>query len=143
MLQDARDSRIETLTETDRRLRGLMDGAPALYRGVEVAPWHPAPEMRTLLAPIDPLAAGSVRALHMPTPAEVREAGRGGESRPISLFRNGRWGAIERVDERWKFDLWWLPEPMSRSYYRVESADGTFSTLFRDETTGRWFSQAA
>ena len=115
----------------------------ALHRAVEAAPWHPAPEMRSLLVPIDPLASDSVRALYKPAPADVRETTREGERRPASLYQGGRWRHIDRIDERWKFDLWWLPQPMSRSYYRVESADGTISTLFRDEVSGQWFSQAA
>ena len=99
--------------------------------------------MRSLLAPIDPLASDSVRALHMPAPAEVRETDIGGERRPASLYENGDWRRIERIDERWKFDLWWLQRPITRSYYRVESADGTLHTLFRDEITDRWYTQAA
>ena len=143
LIGDARDRDRETLVGVDRRLSSRFGGSRALHRAVEAAPWHPAPEMRSLLVPIDPLASDSVRALHMPTPAEVRETARGGERRPDSLFRNGRWRDIDRIDDSWRFDLWWLPRPMTRSYYRVESSDGTLSTLFRDETTGQWYSQAA
>ena len=125
LIRDARESGRETLVGVDRRLSARFGGAHALHRAVEVAPWHPAPEMRSLLVPIDPLASDSVRALHMPAPAEVRETGMGGERRPGLLLRDGNWRPIERIDERWKFDLWWLPQPMTRSYYRVESADGT------------------
>ena len=139
LLRDARESGIKTLVETDRRLRSRMDGAPALYRGVEVAPWHPAPEMRSLLVPVDPLVSGAVRALRQPTPVEARESAQV----PTAARIGGEWRRIARIEERWKFDLWWLPQPMSRSYYRVESSDGSLHTLFRDETTGRWFSQAA
>ena len=143
LIRDARESGRETLIGVDRRLSARFGGSRALHRAVEVAPWHPAPEMRSLLVPIDPLASDSVRALHMPAPAEVREAGRGGERGPTSLFRDGEWRPIARIEERWTFDLWWLPQPMSRSYYRVESEDGTLHTLFRDEATGQWYSQAA
>ena len=143
LIRDARESERGTLIGVDRQLRSRMEGLPALHHAVEVAPWHPAPEMRSLLVPIDPLASDSVRALHVPTPAEVREADRGGERRPTSLFRDGSWRPVERIDERWNFDLWWLPQPMTRSYYRVESADGSLHTLFRDETSGLWYSQAA
>ena len=143
LIRDARESGRETLVGVDRRLSSRFGGARALHRAVEAAPWHPAPEMRSLLVPIDPLASDSVRALHMPTPAEVRETTRGGERWPASLLRNGGWRRIARIDERWKFDLWWLPQPMTRSYYRVESADGGLITLFRDETNGLWYTQAA
>ena len=143
LIRDTRESGMETLVGVDRRLSSRFGGVHALHRAVEAAPWHPAPEMRSLLVPIDPLASGSVRALHLPTPAEVKEAGREGERRPASLLRNGGWRRIARIDECWKFDLWWLPQPMTRSYYRVESADGTLHTLFRDEVTDRWYTQAA
>ena len=143
LIKDARESGRETLAGVDRRLSSRFGGVRALHRAVEAAPWHPAPEMRSLLVPIDPLASDSVRALHMPAPAEVRETTGEGERRPESLLRDGMWRPIERIDERWKFDLWWLPRPMTRSYYRVESADGTLHTLFRDETNGLWYTQAA
>ena len=139
LIRDARESGLETLVGVDRRLSARFGGVRALHRTVEVAPWHPAPEMRSLLVPIDPLASDSVRALHMPAPAEVREAKR----RPVSLYQGGRWRHIDRIDECWKFDLWWLPQPLTRSYYRVESSDGSLLTLFRDEVTNRWYTQAA
>ena len=143
LIRDARESGRETLLGVDRRLSARFGGGRALHRAVEVAPWHPAPEMRSLLVPIDPLASDSVRALHLPAPAEVREIGEGSERRPASLRLDGRWSDIDRIDDGWKFDLWWLPQPMSRAYYRVESADGTLHTLFRDEVTDRWYTQAA
>ena len=143
LIRDARESGRETLVGVDRRLSSHFGGVRALHRAVEVAPWHPAPEMRSLLVPIDPLASDSVRALHMPASAEVRETTGEGERRPESLLRDGMWRPIERIDECWKFDLWWLPQPMSRSYYRVESADGSLLTLFRDEISGHWYTQAA
>ena len=143
LIRDARESGRETLVGVDRRLSARFGGVHALHRAVEVAPWHPAPEMRSLLVPIDPLASDSVRALQVPASAEVRETTGEGERRPDSLLRDGGWRRIERIDERWKFDLWWLPQPMSRSYFRVESSDGTLSTLFRDEVTDRWYTQAA
>ncbi len=143
LIRDARESGRETLVGVDRRLSSRFGGARALHRAVEVAPWHPAPEMRSLLVPIDPLASDSVRALHMPASAEVRETTGEGERRPASLLRDGGWRRIERIDERWKLDLWWLPQPMTRSYYRVESSDGSLLTLFRDEVTDRWYTQAA
>ena len=101
--------------------------------------------MRSLLVPIDPLASGlGSRPSYANASAEVRETtAKEGERRPVSLLRDGGWRRIERIDERWKFDLWWLPQPMTRSYYRVESADGSLITLFRDEVTDRWYTQAA
>ena len=143
LIKDARESAQKTLVGVDRRLSACFGDARALYRAVEVAPWHPAPELRSLLVPIDPLASDSVRALHAPTPAEVSEVVRGGERRPAAVRVGRKWRDVESVTDHWKFDLWWLPQPMTRSYYRVESSDGRLSTLFLDETSGEWYSQAA
>ena len=143
LIRDTREKGRETLVGVDRSLTSRFGGNRALHRAVEVAPWHPAPEMRSLLVPIDPLAADSVRALHAPTPADVREVIEGVEHRPAAVRVGRKWREVESVTDRWKFDLWWLPQPMTRSYYRVESADGVLSTLFRDETTGQWYRQAA
>ena len=143
LIRDARESGRETLVGVDRRLSSRFGGVRALHRAVEVAPWHPAPEMRSLLVPIDPLASSSVRALHLPTPVDVREVGEGSERRPASFRLDGIWSDVDRIDDGWTFDLWWLPQPMTRSYYRVESEDGTLHTLFRDEVTDRWYTQAA
>ena len=64
------------LVETDRRLQALMGGRHALYRVAEVAPWHPAPEMRALQIPIDPSGKDAIRT------SERAQAHRGaGESR--------------------------------------------------------------
>ena len=143
LIRDAREKGREKLVGVDRRLSSRFGGDRALHRAVEVAPWHPAPEMRSLLVPIDPLASDSVRALHAPAPAEVSEVVEGVERRPAAVRVGRRWHDVESVTDRWKFDLWWLPQPMTRSYYRVESTDGVLSTLFRDETTGLWYRQAA
>ena len=61
MLRDAHDDRHRQLVETDRRLQVLMGGKHALYRVAEVAPWHPAPEMRALQVPIDPSGKDAIR----------------------------------------------------------------------------------
>ena len=50
------------IAETGRRLRDRLGGVNALYRVEEIAPWHPAPEMRALQVPVDPLGAGGRQA---------------------------------------------------------------------------------
>ena len=143
LIRDARESGREALIGVDRRLSSRFGGARALHRAVAVAPWHPAPEMRSLLVPIDPLASDAIRSLHVPTPIEVSEAAGGDERGPAAVRAGGKWRGVDRVEDRWSFDLWWLPEPVRRSYFRVERSDGVRATLFRDETTGLWYSQAA
>ncbi len=136
----AQDDRRRRLVEVDRRLQPLMGGGPALHRIVEVAPWHPVPEMRALQVPIDPSGRDAIRLLHTPTPVEVHE-GPGGEPESVRITR--RWQRVARIDDRWTFDLWWLPKPVTRSYYRIDPGDGRLLTLFRDQWDERWYRQSA
>ena len=48
---------------------------------------------------------------------------------------------IASILETWCFDLWWMPEPLTRTYYWVSLEDGANLTLFRDERENRWFQQ--
>ena len=129
------------IAETERRLRDRLGGVNALYRVEEVAPWHPAPEMRALQVPVERSAREAVRPLHSPEPVEVRE----GELKvnPSSVLYRRRWRHVARIDDRWMFDLWWLPKPVTRSYYRVDPGDGAPVTVFRDEWSKRWYRQSA
>ena len=126
---------------------------PALYRVVEVAPWHPAPEMRAVQTPLDPLG-GELRPLLSPEPVMVREDRNGLPEaiRSESPFRGrkGRqgigakkdhWRQVARIEDCWTFDLWWLPKPLTRTYYRVERENGGQVTLFRDQHDGCWYQQ--
>ena len=140
LLRDAHDDRHRQLVEADRRLQGLMRGKHALYRVSEVAPWHPAPEMRALQVPIDPSGKDAIRTLNAPKPVEVRE---GPEGEPESVLVNSHWKRVVRIDDRWTFDLWWLPQPVTRSYYRTDLGDGRSLTLFRDRRVERWYRQSA
>ena len=47
------------------------------------------------------------------------------------------------IYDRWTFDLWWLPEPVSRAYYRIDPGDDRWMTLFRDQRDDRWYRQSA
>ncbi len=139
LLRDAQDDRHRRLVEVDRRLRGLM-GGHALHRIVEVAPWHPAPEMRALQVPIDPSGRDTIRPLQSPKPVDVRE---GTEREPVSVRVERRWQQVAHIDDRWTFDLWWLPEPVTRAYYQVHPENGGRITLFRDCRDDRWYRQRA
>ena len=74
LLKDARDDGRKRLVEVDRRLRPLMGGAHALHTIAQVAPWHPVPEMRALLAPIDTVGKGG----HEAAPRAQAGGGPGG-----------------------------------------------------------------
>lgn len=140
LLRDMSDDRNERLIEADRRLRPLMGGGHALHRIAEVAPWHPAPEMRALQVPIDPSARDSIRPIHTPEPVEVRE---GSDGEPVSVRLKGRWRDVALIDDSWTFDLWWLLEPVTRYYYRIDADDGRRMTVFQDRRDGRWYRQGA
>ena len=71
---------------------------------------------------------------------EVQE---GEEGEPVSLRVDRRWQRVSRIDDRWTFDLWWLPEPVTRAYYRVYPDVGGRITLFHDLGDGGWYRQGA
>ncbi len=139
LLKDAQDDTVRRLADVDRRLQARI-GGHALHRIVNVAPWHPAPEMRSLQAPIDPSGGDAIRPLRQPSPVEVRE---GAKHEPVSVRVKKRWRRVARIQDSWSFDLWWLPEPVSRTYYRIDSGDGKLVTLFRDQGDDRWYLQSA
>ena len=144
LFEDVRETAGRRVMEMEKRLQVRMNGNHVLHRIAEVAPWHPAPEMRALQIPIDPAKRDDMRPLHAPARVAVRE-GSGGE--PVEVELGRRWRRVVRVADRWTFDLWWLAQPITRAYYRVGLAgDGSGSddgqvTLFRDEREGVWYRQ--
>ena len=140
LTEEMRDSRERRLVEVDRRLRGRMRGGHALYRAVEVAPWHPAPEMRTLRVPIDPSGRQEIGSLSAPVAVAVRE---GPDRRPAAVRLGGHWRRVAGVEDTWSFDLWWMPRPLARTYHRVRLENGSQLTLFRDRDEPRWYRQSA
>ena len=117
-----------------------MGGRHALHTIARVAPWHPAPEMRALQVPVDPSGRDAIKPLQTPQPVEVRTEEDGD---PASVRVGGNWRRVARIDDRWTFDLWWLPQPVTRSYYRVDPGDGRRMTLFRDVRENNWYRQGA
>ena len=95
--------------------------------------------MRAVQVPIDPSGKDAIKPLYPPMPVQVRE---GAEREPASILMDRRWRQVARVEDRWTFDLWWLPRPVTRTYYRVD-ADGRQATLFLDQTDDRWYRQSA
>ena len=140
LLPEVRESNKRRLVEVDRELRARTGGSPALYRVVEVAPWHPAPEMRALRVPVDSSARDEVRSMSSPVPVVVRE---GRDCQPEAVLMGSRWREISSIEEQWGFDLWWMSRPMTRTYYRVRGEDGVEVTLFRDDRGGCWYRQGA
>ena len=128
------------LLEAERCLRFRMQGRHALYRVVTVAPWHPAPERRALQIPIDPAGKDAIKPLALPTPVAVRE---GPNRQPLAVRLRQQWCPVARIDDRWSFDLWWLPEPLTRTYYRMSPGDGRQLTVFRNHRDNGWYRQGA
>lgn len=140
LLRDVRKDRSDRLVEADRQLQARMQGKRSLFRVVDIAPWHPAPELRALQVPIDPAVKDNMKPLATPTAAEVRA---GADNRPIAVRLKNRWHQVACIDDQWCFDLWWLAAPLTRTYYRVRRADGIPLTLFHDRRDGGWYRQAA
>ena len=81
----------------------------------------------------------AVRPLGLPIPVTVQE---GVDGLPAAVRLRQQWQPVARIEERWQVDLWWLPAPLQRHYYRVSGADGRQCTLFRDQQAGSWYRQA-
>ena len=140
LLSDLRGDRERRLVQAERQLRASMGGRPALYRVVPVAPWHPAPELRAVQVPFEASGAEGMKPLSLPSPAAVSE---GPEGNPAAVRMGERWQRVARIEEVWCFDLWWMPQPLTRTYYRVGREDGGEVTLFRDDRSSCWFRQDA
>ncbi len=140
LFPDVRKDRDLRLLDAERQIQARTGGNYALYRVVDVAPWHPAPEMRAVQVPIDPSGRDGMKPLATPVSVAVQE-GPGHE--PLAVRLGERWHALTGVEDRWSFDLWWMPRPVSRAYYRVSRQDGASLVLFRDRSDSCWYRQAA
>ena len=136
LLRDHRRDQHERLLETGRELRSHLKGRNALYQILDVAPWHPAPEMRAIRVPIDSPSGDDATLLAMPAALAVRE---GPNRQPMAVQLGKQWHKIARIEDRWSFDLWWLPRPLTRTYYRVSQQDGKELILFRDRRDDCWY----
>ena len=140
LLPDVRDSRERRLVEVERQLQARTGGISVLRRVAKVAPGHPAPEMRSVQVPVDSRGREGFKPISTPIAIEVRE---GPNGEPIEVRLGGRWLSVESVEDAWSFDLWWMPRPMTRTYYRVSREDGRQLTLFLDHMDGCWYRQTA
>ncbi len=138
LLEDARDRRRDRLADIDKKLRVRMRNIPALHKVVEVSPWHPLPEMRALKIPLDSACNDTFTPLHVPLLVTVRE---GEAHRPLAVRLKKGWQEIDGIDDLWRFDLWWLPKPVTRIYFSVTDVEGQRLVLFRDEREGCWYRQ--
>ena len=61
LLPDIREGRDSRLVEVERQLQSRAGGVSVLHRVAEVAPTHPAPEMRSVQVPVDSRKGESFR----------------------------------------------------------------------------------
>lgn len=139
LIADMKENRQRQLAEINQHLESRMKGNHVLHKVVEVAPWHPVPEMRALQVPIDSTDREAIKSLYVPVPISVRE---NDAQRPIAFSTGKRWRKVNRIEDLWMFDLWWLPEPIERTYYRVTQDDGRQLTLFQDKREKSWYQQS-
>lgn len=136
---DPKKVRWRRIQDTERKLRSRTRGDHILHRVVEVAPWHPAPEMRSVQVPVDLSGDYAIKPVAAPIRVSVRE---GGRRRPAAVLLGDRWRPVERVTDLWTFDLWWLPQPITRTYYRLGGENGRQVTLFYDQRAECWYRQS-
>ncbi|MCE2527412.1 MAG: hypothetical protein J4G00_07760 [Actinomycetia bacterium] len=126
------------IREVEKKLRSKMPANHILHRVVEVAPWHPAPEMRAVQVPVDRSENYAIKPVATPSQVSVQE---GDHRRPVAVLLGNRWRSVTRVADLWTFDLWWLPQPITRIYYRLGEENGRQITLFYDRRGHCWYRQ--
>ena len=140
LFRDVQKERDVRLLDAERQIQARIGGSHALYRVVDVAPWHPAPEMRAVQVPIDPSGRDGMKPLSMPVAVPVQE---GPQREPVAVCLGEQWHPLAGIEDRWSFDLWWMPQPVSRAYYRVSRRDGGSLVLFHDRTDSCWYRQTS
>ena len=62
----------------------------------------------------------------------------GADGVPRALER----AAVEAIVEEWVVeDRWWTGRPLRRRYFELVTVEGRNAVVFRDLSSGRWFSQ--
>ena len=113
-----------------------MNSVNSLYRIVEIDSAHPLPEMRAVRVSIDPSSSNSVLPTNMPEEIKVLES----NGVPVSIAMPSRNKTIgitninisARPLDMWKIDLWWMPVPVKRIYYLLQTDTHNLVTVFKD-----------
>ena len=143
LLPDVREGRERHLVEVERQLQSRTG------RRQRPAPGGGGRPPGTPLRRCEPCRSRSTRGeerglkpISTPTVAiEVRE-GLDGEPIEVRAWQGAGSWSLKSVEDTWSFDLWWMPRPLTRTYYRVSREDGRLITLFRGPP-GRLLVQAA
>ena len=141
MFSCIREDQIERnrkLVNIDRNIRAQRCGIPAIHRVVKVLPNHILPEMRYLKVPIDSSVSNTVETLNSPVPVEVLESD---NSIPQKINTKRNRYQITKMNDLWEINLWWMPEPIHRTYYKLEDFMGKSITVFQDINTLEWYQQ--
>ena len=77
--------------------------------------------------------------MNLPKPISVVESN--GVPVLISLTKNLRLSERVKVVDIWKIDLWWMPTPVSRTYYVIKFDSGRVMTVFQDMLGHGWYFQ--
>jgi hypothetical protein len=85
-----------------------------------------------------PARADQLRPLNVPRPIEVISE----NDLPIALIGVGsQRQPIVAVQETWHIDDEWWRDPIHRRYHRVQLANGSLRTIYRDGGSERWQEQ--
>jgi hypothetical protein len=61
---------------------------------------------------------------------------------PRAVRFRGRWRPVPRVEDAWRIDDgWWRPDPVARTYFRLDLGEGLLLTVYRDDEKGAWWMQ--
>ena len=126
----------ERFVRIDRQLQSKINSVNSLYRIVEIDSAHPLPEMRAVRVSIDPSSSNSVLPTNMPEEIKVLES----NGVPVSIAMPSRNKTIgitninisARPLDMWKIDLWWMPVPVKRIYYLLQTDNHNLVTVFKD-----------
>ena len=98
---------------------------------------HPVPERRALQISIDPDTKFSVMSINLPQKITVQEL----NNIPKFLSLSNGYNLKVKVLDIWKIDLWWISDPISRTYYSISTPDHKIMTIFKDSVKKRWYRQ--
>tara|TARA_B100001105_G_scaffold156627_1_gene125839 strand:+ start:114 stop:1583 length:1470 start_codon:yes stop_codon:yes gene_type:complete len=136
-IRDHLDERRDQLVKVDRHIRKKIPAKNALYKLLTVNAEHPVPERRALQISIDPDTKFSVMSINLPQKITVQEL----NNIPKFLSLSNGDNLKVKVLDIWKIDLWWIPDPISRTYYNISTPDHKIMTIFKDSVGKRWYRQ--
>jgi hypothetical protein len=136
-IHDHLDGQRDQLIKVDRHIRKKIPAKNSLYKLLTVNAEHPVPERRALQISIDPDTEFSVRSINLPQKITVQEV----NNTPKFLSLPNGDNLKVKVLDIWKIDLWWIPDPISRTYYSISTSDHKIMTIFKDSVGKRWYRQ--